>query len=198
MSSEIELSTAQSPRRVSVFLMNRDLSPGGIEWQFSLMAKASCNGLFDLHLGCMRRRGAFHGGDEYIAKFDVTGSFLTRKAHYACRALMQHLRERNVAVAHAFDFYANLMSISVAQGALVPVVTARSALILIRPRSSIIHLFQRACQFRYWKRLFPERQLSPRLPKEFATLSGTSELAGCASNEIGLAWQQIWSAYCNR
>jgi len=176
--------------------MNSDLSTGETEWQFSLMSKAFCNGLFDLHLGCVRRRGAFLGGGEHIAKFDVTGSFSIRKAHCARRALMQHLRERNVAVVHAFDFYANLMSISVAQGALVPLVIARSARILIRPTSSLINLFQTACQFRFWKRLLPERPLSPRLPKEFAPLSGTSELVCCASNEIGLAWQQICSAYC--
>ena len=118
----IELVTEQSPRRASVFLMNSDLSTGGTERQFSVMAKALRNGPFDLHLGCMRRRGAFLEGLEHIAEFDVAGSFLTRKAHCARRALKQHLRERDVAVVHAFDFYANLMLIPVARAARVPVV----------------------------------------------------------------------------
>ena len=71
----IELSTERSPRRASVFLMNSDLSTGGTERQFSVMAKALRNGPFDLHLGCMRRRGAFLEGLEHIAEFDVAGSF---------------------------------------------------------------------------------------------------------------------------
>src|ERR1700674_3753860 len=97
----------------SVFLMNSDLSTGGTERQFSLMANSLRNGSFDIHLGCMRRRGSFLEGIGDIAEFDVAGSFLTLQAQRSRRALAQHLRERSVAVAHSFDFYANMMLIPV-------------------------------------------------------------------------------------
>ena len=114
--------TTQIPRGAPVFLMNSDLSTGGTERQYSLLAKALRSGPFDIHLGCMRRRGAFLKGIGPIDEFDVAGSFLTTQAQRARRALAKHLREREVAVAHAFDFYANLMLIPVARWARVPVV----------------------------------------------------------------------------
>jgi glycosyltransferase involved in cell wall biosynthesis len=117
-----EPTTARIPRGASVFLMNSDLTTGGTEKQFSLLAKRLRNGPFDVHLGCMHRRGAFLNGIEDIVEFDVAGSFLTREAHRARRALAQHLREREVTVVHAFDFYANLMLIPVARWSRVPVV----------------------------------------------------------------------------
>ena len=112
----------QFPRRPSAFLMNSDLSTGGTERQYYLMAKALRRGLFDLHTGCMRRRGAFLKEIEPIAEFDVGGSFLTYQAHCARRALAKHLRKHEIAVAHSFDFYANLMLIPVARWTRVPVV----------------------------------------------------------------------------
>lgn len=115
-------SFAQSLGGASLFLMNSDLSTGGTERQFSLIARSLRNGSFDLHLGCMHRRGAFLEGIGDIAEFDVGGSFMTRQAQQARRALAQHLRERSIAVAHSFDFYANLMLIPVARYARVPVV----------------------------------------------------------------------------
>ncbi len=114
--------TPQIPRSASAFLMNSDLSTGGTERQYSLLAKALRRGPFEIHLGCMRRRGAFLKGIEPIDEFDVAGSFLTNHAQRARRALAKHLRKGDVAIAHAFDFYANLMLVPVARWARVPVV----------------------------------------------------------------------------
>ena len=76
-----------------------------------------------IHLGCMRRRGAFLKGHRTHRRircrrqlFDYSGTVAPDVA------LTKHLRERDVAVAHAFDFYANLMLIPVARWARVPVV----------------------------------------------------------------------------
>lgn len=102
--------------------MNSDLETGGTERQFSLIAKALRNASIDVHLGCMQRRGAFLDGIEDIAEFNVAGSFLSWQAQRSRRALAQHLRRLDVAVAHAFDFYANVMLIPVARWAGVPVV----------------------------------------------------------------------------
>lgn len=115
-------SIAQTPSSPSLFLMNSDLSTGGTERQFSLIARSLRNGSFDLHLGCMHRRGAFLEGIGDITEFDVGSSFMTHQAQQARRTLAQHLRKRSIAVAHSFDFYANLMLIPVARYARVPVV----------------------------------------------------------------------------
>src|SRR5258708_6552401 len=129
----------------SVFLMNSDLSIGGTERQFSLIARSLRDGSFDLHLGCMHRRGAFLEGIGDIAEFDVAGSFMTVQARQSGRALAQHLRERCVAVAHSFDFYANLMLIPVARWARVPVVigSQRNLGDLLRPgqRAALYAMF---------------------------------------------------------
>jgi glycosyltransferase involved in cell wall biosynthesis len=114
--------TQQTRRSASVFLMNSDLSTGGTERQFSLLAKAMRNGPFELHLGCMRRRGAFLEGIGDISEFDVHGNFLSRQAQHARQALKQQLRQQDVAIAHSFDFYSNLMLLPVARWARIPVV----------------------------------------------------------------------------
>lgn len=126
--------------------MNSDLSTGGTERQFSLIARSLSTGSFDLHLGCMHRRGAFLEGIGDIAEFDVGGSFGSRQAHHARRALSQHLRERSIAVAHSFDFYANLMLIPVARYARVPVVigSARNLGDLLGPMQRVV-LFMMFC-----------------------------------------------------
>ncbi len=105
-----------------VFLMNSDLATGGTERQFSAVAKALHNTSIDIHLGCMGRRGTFLDGIDEIAEFNVGGSFLSWQAQRSRRALAQHLRTLDVAVAHSFDFYANVMLIPVARWVGVPVV----------------------------------------------------------------------------
>src|SRR6266404_1309485 len=73
-------------------------------------------------LGCLRKTGAFLEGLGEVAEFDVGGSFFTFRAHRARRALARHLRTQKVAIAHAFDFYSNMMMIPVARLARVPIV----------------------------------------------------------------------------
>lgn len=109
-------------RRPSIFLMVNNLEAGGSERQFTLLANTLDSNIFDVHLGCLGRRGAFLGEIEDIAEFRLGGSFLTLRAQRARIALARHLRAHKVVVAHSFDFYANLMLIPVARLAGVPVV----------------------------------------------------------------------------
>ncbi len=95
---------------------------GGSERQFATLARSLNLNSFRLELGCLQRRGPFLEGFDQIAEFPLGGSFLSRQAHRARRALGSHLRAHQVGVAHSFDFYSNLMLIPVARMARVPVV----------------------------------------------------------------------------
>jgi L-malate glycosyltransferase len=109
-------------RRPSIFLMVNSLDAGGSERQFTFLANALDSNVFDVHLGCLRRKGALLSEIKDIAEFDVGGSFFTLQAQRARIALARHLRARKVVAAHSFDFYANLMLIPVARLAGIPVV----------------------------------------------------------------------------
>ena len=70
---------ANSLRRLGVSDEQRSCPLGEPSGSILCIAKALRNGPFDMHLGCMRRRGAFLEGIEHIAEFDVAGSFLTHR-----------------------------------------------------------------------------------------------------------------------
>jgi len=108
--------------RPRVFLMVNDLQTGGTERQFAALARALRPESFQVMLGCIRRVGAFLDGLGDIAEFDLGGSFFTRQARRSFVALVKYLRSRRIAIAHSFDFYANLMLIPAARLARVPVV----------------------------------------------------------------------------
>jgi glycosyltransferase involved in cell wall biosynthesis len=98
------------------------MAVGGSERQFATLTRSLNPDSFQIKLGCLQKRGAFLDRIDQIAEFPLGGSFLTRQAHRARRALSKHLRANGVAVAHSFDFYSNLMLIPVARLAGVPVV----------------------------------------------------------------------------
>jgi glycosyltransferase involved in cell wall biosynthesis len=102
--------------------MTVNLQTGGSERQFAALARTLSRDSFRLELGCLKRVGHFLDGLDDIAEFSLGGSFFTRQAQRARLALARHLRAREVAVAHSFDFYSNLMLIPVARLAEVPVV----------------------------------------------------------------------------
>jgi L-malate glycosyltransferase len=108
-------------RRPSIFLMVNSLDAGGSERQFTFLANTLDSNVFDVHLGCLRRKGALLPEIKDIAEFDVGGSFFTLQAQRARIALARHLRARKVVAVHSFDFYANLMLIPVARLAGIPV-----------------------------------------------------------------------------
>jgi glycosyltransferase involved in cell wall biosynthesis len=107
---------------ISLFLMINTFETGGSERQFTVLAQNIGAPAFQLHLGCMRCRGplAEHFGD--IPQFRVGGSLFGWKSVRARLRLSRHLRQHQVQVAHAFDFYANLTLIPAAKLARVPVV----------------------------------------------------------------------------
>jgi glycosyltransferase involved in cell wall biosynthesis len=105
-----------------VFLMINSLETGGTERQFAAMARALRADHVPVHLGCVRNIGDFADGLGEIAEFRLGGSVYGWQSLRSRWRLRRHLRNLNVAVAHAFDFYANLTLIPAARLAGVPAV----------------------------------------------------------------------------
>lgn len=105
----------RNPEPPGLFLMVDSLEVGGSERQFSLLARHINRENFQLHLGCLQRRGSFLGAVGSIAEFNPGGSLFRLPSLRARIALAHHLRAKRIAVAHSFDFYSNLMLIPAAR-----------------------------------------------------------------------------------
>ncbi|HKI25068.1 MAG TPA: glycosyltransferase [Candidatus Sulfotelmatobacter sp.] len=105
-----------------VFLMINTLETGGTERQFVEVTRALRADGVPVHLGCVRNLGAFAEGLGELAEFRLGGSVYGWQSLRSRWQLRRHLRKLDVAVAHAFDFYANLTLIPAARLAGVPVV----------------------------------------------------------------------------
>jgi len=111
---------ADSP--ISLFLMINTFETGGSERQFSVLAQNISAAAFQLHLGCVNRRGRLADQFGDVPQFPLGGSLLGWTSLRTRLNLSRHLRIRHVQVAHAFDFYANLTLIPAARLGRVPVV----------------------------------------------------------------------------
>ena len=99
----------------AVFLMINTLETGGTERQFVEMARALRANRVPVHLGCVHNKGAFADGMGELAEFRLGGSLYGLQSLRSRWRLQRHLRKLDVAVAHAFDFYANLTLIPAAK-----------------------------------------------------------------------------------
>lgn len=120
---------SQAPASISpfdsfraIFLMINSLETGGTERQFVEVARSLRNDGLRVQLGCLIKKGAFLEGVGDIYHSPLGGSLYGLQSLQSRWQLMRHLRESNVAVAHAFDFYANLMLIPAAWLARVAVI----------------------------------------------------------------------------
>jgi glycosyltransferase involved in cell wall biosynthesis len=120
--SEVPTSISSFDSARAIFLMINSLETGGTERQFVEMARSLRNDGLRVHLGCLIKRGSFLEGLGEIYQSPLGGSLYGLRSLQSRWELMRHLRERDVAVAHSFDFYANLMLIPAAKLARVPVV----------------------------------------------------------------------------
>lgn len=92
----------------AVFLMNDSFQTGGSERQFAALARGLDRDAFHVSIGCIQNRGTFLEGMGEVATFPLNGS-LYKPASWKTRArLARHLRDTNIEIAHAFDFYTNL------------------------------------------------------------------------------------------
>jgi glycosyltransferase involved in cell wall biosynthesis len=110
------------PSPIPVFLMINTLETGGTERQFVTLSQALDRREFSVQLGCLKREGPFLKEVNGIAEFSPGGSLFRLRSQQARLQLARRLRRNHTAVAHAFDFYTNLMLIPAARLAGVPAV----------------------------------------------------------------------------
>ncbi len=107
---------------ISLFLMVNTFETGGSERQFTVLAQNLTPPQFQTHLGCVSRRGPLAHNFQDVPQFPLGGSLFGWQSLRTRLNLTRHLRHHLVQVAHAFDFYANLILIPAAKLARVPVV----------------------------------------------------------------------------
>lgn len=107
---------------ISVFLMVNTLETGGTERQFVTMANALDRSRFSVSLGCIKREGPFVSDVREVKEFSPGGNLYDLRSWGVRLRLARFLKQERVQVAHAFDFYTNLMLIPAARWAGVPVV----------------------------------------------------------------------------
>jgi len=102
--------------------MVNSLETGGTERQFVEMARAFRSNGTPLHLGCLMNKGPFACFLDELVEFPLGGSLYGLQSIRSRWRLRRYLRETGVAVAHAFDFYANLTLIPAALMSGIPVI----------------------------------------------------------------------------
>lgn len=135
------------PNRPSVFLMTNTFETGGSERQFAALAKAMRRtAAYRVELGCVWRTGAFQEGLGEVAEFSPWGSLYGRHSLRQRWRLARRLRDHRIDIAHAFDFYSNLMLIPAARLARASVVIGSQRQLgdlLGSARAAAQHLFFR-------------------------------------------------------
>jgi len=105
-----------------IFLMINSLETGGSERQFVELARSLRADQLQVHLGCVLKKGPLLEGLGELQEFGLGGSLYGVESLRSRWRLGRHLWELDVAIAHAFDFYANLTLVPAARLAGVPVV----------------------------------------------------------------------------
>jgi glycosyltransferase involved in cell wall biosynthesis len=109
-------------RDTPVFLMTNTLETGGSERQFALLAQSLRAHGVRVELGCIERRGPLVESLPAMPEFRLYGRLYSLRSLGTRVALGKHLRRTGIKVAHAFDFYTNILLAPVARLAGVPVV----------------------------------------------------------------------------
>jgi glycosyltransferase involved in cell wall biosynthesis len=108
--------------RLSVLLMTNTLEVGGSERQFVTLVESLSRERFDVHPACLRRIGSLTARIGEIPEFPPGGRLLGIQSQRAQLEMVRAMRRDGIAVAHAFDFYSNIMLIPAARLAGVPVI----------------------------------------------------------------------------
>jgi L-malate glycosyltransferase len=108
--------------RVNLFLMTNSFETGGSERQFYVLAQNLPSERFQVSLGCIRRLGPFAEALGDVPEFWLGGSLFGWTSVRARLRLGRFLRQRQIQIAHAFDFYTNLTVVPAARLARIPVV----------------------------------------------------------------------------
>ena len=115
---------AVAPTRPVISLMTNSLDVGGSEKQFVSLVEGLNREQFDVQPACLRRTGGLAARMGEIPEFAPGGSLFNMQSLRARLEMGRHLRRNRTAIAHAFDFYTNLMMVPAARVSGVPVVLA--------------------------------------------------------------------------
>jgi len=102
--------------------MTNTLEVGGTERQFVALVESLNRERFDVHAACLRRIGGLADRLGKIAEFPTGGRLISLNSQRTQLSLARSLRRNRISVAHAFDFYTNIMLIPAARLAGVPVI----------------------------------------------------------------------------
>jgi len=105
-----------------VFLMINSFETGGSERQFASLAKSLDPGRFSVNLGCIQTKGPLREQFGEVPRFKLGGSVYGWKSWHSRWRLSRHLHEKQIQIAHAFDFYTNLTLVPGARWVRVPVI----------------------------------------------------------------------------
>jgi len=122
---DTDQSGSQIPRvrqRPRVFLMINSFETGGSERQFVSVAKSLDPERLSVNLGCIQTKGPLRDLFGDVPRFKLGGSVYGWKSWHSRWQLSRHLRQEQIQIAHAFDFYTNLTLVPAARWAGVPVV----------------------------------------------------------------------------
>jgi glycosyltransferase involved in cell wall biosynthesis len=108
--------------RMRLFLMINSFETGGSECQFVSLSKSLNAEQFDLSLGCIQTKGPLRDLFGEVPRFKLGGSVYGWRSWRSRWLLSRHLCEKQIEIAHSFDFYTNLSLIPAARWAGVPVV----------------------------------------------------------------------------
>lgn len=108
--------------RPGLCMMTNTLEVGGSERQFTALVEALRGGRFDVQPICLRRTGGLVARLGEIPEFRPGGSLFRLPSHRARLAIARYVRRNRSVIAHAFDFYTNLMMVPAARMAGVSVV----------------------------------------------------------------------------
>jgi L-malate glycosyltransferase len=102
--------------------MVNSLETGGSERQFVSLTQALNRERFRLHLGCVFRSGRLANNFDQIPEFHLGGSLFGWQSVKSRIRLAAHVRLQNIQIAHAFDFYTNILLAPTARAAGIPIV----------------------------------------------------------------------------
>jgi L-malate glycosyltransferase len=119
---EVPSITHAGETAIRLFLMINTFEIGGSERQFIQLSQSVCKPGFQVHLGCVSRRGPLAEEEGDILEFRLGGSLYGWQSIRTRMSLARHLRSHKIQIAHAFDFYTNLTLIPAARLAGVQVV----------------------------------------------------------------------------
>jgi L-malate glycosyltransferase len=115
-----DLSAYPEPSRL--FLMTDSFDIGGSERQFAVLATSLDKSNFRTEIGCISNRGRFSEELQDVTEFPLGGSLYSAQSLQTRWRLLRHFRDTKTQIAHAFDFYTNVLLIPIAKLARVPVV----------------------------------------------------------------------------